>query len=449
MSILHVGRGSCVVEWPEDKVLSELVMFRRDYKGGQYENLFSMSSEKHTLVTMPGFAKRIERVSDDIYVRDERMKMPDPDMDAALNGLHHAWAPVVEKAIKADGGVVSIPHVLGSTAMEAALLRAYPRDRLLERGTPISVIACKDNSAARDRVHALRQILPDREIGVGPNTDSEDIIVVPYSGLSAIPRHLAGVFVGEDLDGSDFIARAEGISGIRAAARWGIVETPAGGPADIELSVEGLFGPVCATATYDDGVKAGIAAQITVCWLPCPRPTGPLGPASEELAEAQATVGNMRYVQMVADIMMGVKCTSIMYAEHLAILESVSKLVPAPVVVHRKMLKGARETALDNIYLGSVQRAFVTYPYVPWIPHNHVAIVGTCKGGRVAGLQFPWRAAARPGEKAYMVDFLHPWDLHNGRPGWLARNDESRKKRYEELGFNQLLVGDVTQLPFV
>ena len=41
MSTLHVGRGSIVVEWPDEAVQKELSFFNADK--GEYEQLFTLN----------------------------------------------------------------------------------------------------------------------------------------------------------------------------------------------------------------------------------------------------------------------------------------------------------------------------------------------------------------------------------------------------------------------
>ena len=53
------------------------------------------------------------------------------------------------------------------------------------------------------------------------------------------------------------------------------------------------------------------------------------------------------------------------------------------------------------------------------------------------------------GEPAYIVDFLHDWDIHNRRPGYLYRNDIARMTQYEQYGFAQYKFKRVEELPFL
>ena len=446
---LQLGRGSLVVQWPEKELFSSLVMFRHTKDGGEYEELFTYSPERHMLVTLPGFANRLTALYKGLFkIRDERTPMPEPDFKAALGLMPEVWRPAMEKFIAEGGGIMSIPDLMGPVKVMASILRAFPRDRLLDRGTPISLIAARDSRCVHGISYDLRRLLPDREIGVGPDTDSEDIIIVQYEHLDQVPRHLTGVLIADDAgyDGSDINARAEGISGIRNAARFGIISSPAGGDKDVDIAVEGLFGPLTASATYDDAVKAKAAVPVTVCWMPCPRPNAPLVSADLDTLSALAMHRNRAFVKMVSDIMRETPpVVGCLMTGHHEMLKRISKTLNVAFVT-KKSYKH-RKVILDDIASGVIRKALLD-GYFPESSSHGVMISATC-GGADAVQWFPWRELAREGDKVYIVDFHHKWDMHNGRPGRLARNDEARERRYADMGFSQIQLEDVKQLPFL
>lgn len=449
MSTIHVGRGSIMIEWPDDDVQNALSFFNAEK--GEYEQLFTLNERHHSLVTMPGFAERIRHASDSPRIRDERIPLPEPDLVAAFDGIEEVWRKPLTQAIRAGGGVISVPDILGTVRTMGVILNAFPRESLTERGTPLSILAARDTESARNIAYALRTLLPDREIGIGGDSDSDDIIVAPYRTLADTPRHLAGVFLGDDLPGEDFADRVEAVSGFRNAARFGIWSTPAGGPVSLPLAVEGLFGQVSANVSYDAAVQAELAVPITVCWLPSPRPNGPLGSADLEHLEAYAHQENPAFVQLVAEIIRntpnGIGC--LLHAGTVSLVKRVQKYVPILVDVNRHMTLKERRTVLHDIASGVIVRAAVTSEFLPHAVGQSVVVAATCRGANFPGRLFPWnKKIDHSGEKAYLVDFLHTWDVHNGRPGLLKLNDAARAKRYQELGFRQLTVGDMHELPF-
>lgn len=448
MSMIHIGRGSIVVEWPDESVQKALSFFNSEK--GEYEQLCTLNEAHHSLVTLPGFAERVRQASDRPYVKDERMPLPEPDLIAACEGLEDVWKEPLTKAIQAGGGVVSVPDLLGTVRTMVVILKAFPQERLTERGTPLSIIAARDTESARNIAYALRTLLPDREIGIGGDSDSDDVIVAPYSTLDQTPRHLAGVLIGDDLPGEDFADRMESVSGFRNAARFGIWSTPSGGPVTYGLAVEGLFGPVSATVSYDAAVQAGIAVPVTVCWLPAPRPNGPLGSADLALLEAYAHQENPAFVQLVAEIVRNTPndLGCLLHAGTVALVKRVQKYVPILVDVNRHMTAKERRIVLSDIATGVISRAAVTDDFLPHAVGQRIVVAATCRGAQFPGRLFPWKKLDHSGEKAYLVDFLHDWDVHNGRPGLLRLNDAARTKRYQELGFRQLQVDGPFDLPF-
>lgn len=450
---IHISRGSIVVTDPPRDLMESLRRFRRDDSGeGEYENLFTMSEDGKRLVTMPGFASRVIRIAGKGYTRiyDGRLPMPPANCEAAMEGLHECWSNVVHSALKAEGGVISIPDVFGNVNMVAAILRAYPRDALIDRGTPFSIIAFRDRDYAKQAMRTLRKMLPGRDIGLfvsGTYTDSDDIIVTTYASLKDAPCWQAGVFVACDLSSGYFQEHAEGVSAFRNAARWGVYTTPLGGAMESDIVIEGLFGPACASATYADAVSGGFAAPIVVCWLMAPKIE--LGSCPPIMLEAMAMQENEGFCKMVSDIIrrtppeLGCLCC----CDSRALNERIAGKTEGVASVHRRTPAKARELIVRGIESGTVRKAVYSEMDMPQSDHG-VEVIATCRGD-AARLRMPGRPSKGPNDRSYVVTFCHDWDMHNGRPGYLARNDEVRKRRFQELGIRQMFFESVEQLPFI
>ena len=453
--MIHVGRGSVVVEYPSQELMSGLSRFRHDANGqGEYEELYTLSERHHSLVTMPGFASRIKRLCPDEGIKDERVPMPVPDIAKALEGVPEVWHGVVKDALAAGGGVVAIPEMFGMAGLASAIARAFPRDALAERGTPLTVVAARDRDTTRRIAFEMRRILPDRDVGIG-DCDSEDILVAQYGVcLEDYPMQSVGILIGDDVACEDpkvFVKRARHVSVFRNAARWGVYETACGGgPDELDLAAEGLFGPLSASATYDDAVRAGVASPVTVCWLEAPRPKVNWG--SAPLKTLASIAMGKEFAEVVADIVgrtsgdTGCIVCSDMQTQK-ALAGRVVRDGPCVVINRRSAAKDVK-IMFDDMAIGNIPRAMVTWDRFPPATSHGVMVSATCGGREVAGVRFPWRGSGKSG-KVYIVDFNHSWDVHNGRPGVLARNDAARRRRYSELGFSQLSVEDVEHLPFV
>jgi hypothetical protein len=453
MTAIHIGRGSLIVENPPRRLMESLRRFRRNDSGeGEYEDLFTMSENGKNLVTMPGFANRAIRLAERDWTRiyDERVPMPKADCAAAMEGLHECWSGVVHSALKAEGGVISIPDVFGNVNMVAAILRAYPREALVDRGTPLSIISFRDRDYAKRAMRTLRKMLPGRDIGLfvsGTYTDSDDIIVTTYASLKEAPCWQAGVFVACDLASGDFRERAEGVSSLRNAARWGIYRTSLGGTMDVDIVTEGLFGPSCASASYADAVSGGFATPVVVCWLRAPKIE--LGSLPRDVLLATA-VQDEGFCRMASDIIrrtpseLGCICC----ADNKALGERLAGMSGDDVVfVHRRTPAKVREAVVRDIASGTIRRAVCSELDMPQSDHG-VEVIATCRGD-AARLRIPGRPSKGPTDRSYVVTFCHDWDMHNGRPGHLARNDEVRKRRFQELGIRQMFFESVDQLPFL
>ena len=446
MTQIFLGRGAVVVENPTRNIKEGLRRFVHTRRGGEYENLYFMSQSGDTMSTLPGYASRVIGLCPEAKIRDERIPMPCALMGYAVEGLHELWHDVVADAIKAGGGVVAIPEMFGSARMAAAIARAFPRQGLVDRGTPLTIIAARDRESVRRTAFELREMLPGRDIGMwssGSRTDSDDIIVSTYGMLQELPLHSVGIFIGDDLTEGNFDERAEGISGIRNAARWGIYTTPAGWCECVNIDIEGLFGPLVASATYRQAVDAGVGVPITVCWMDAPLPDAQLGSAPLDSMEATSMQKNQPFVQMVADI---VRRTSndigcIVCTEPIDMVRSLKKLMPELAEINRKVPAKERRGLIEGLAGGTIRKAVVTSGCWPLATSHGVM--------DVSGWRIPWRHLKSQGDRAFIVDFRHGWDVNNGCPGVLVRNDGARERRYRELGFNQITVSSINELPFI
>lgn len=440
-----VKSGSVCVTHPSHELLRELAKFGSD---GEYHELYSYSKYHDTLVTMPGFAGRIlDGYGDDGYaVEDRRVPLPVPDIRKAMRIVEPEWRGIFTEMIYARGGFVAVPRIIGFCEVAASILAAYGQDGLTDRGTPISVVAVEEDAAGV--CSELGRLLNGRDVSTSPSGD--DIIVSRYSDLQNVPRNYTGILIADDALGCVDPSRAEGLSSFREAARWGVQVSLTGGIEGPPLEVEGMFGKASASITYEDAVTAGIGVPVTVCWLKSPKPYGPSMSASLRSMATISMQGNEKFVSMVSDIMKRVNpdvgcvlCTNVGLAKKVSSV--VGKSAPTLLVQPKKW-----NAVLSDIERGEIRKAIVTPECITDVPVPHgVMILSTCSGRDMNELRFPWRRPAVAGDKSYLVDFSHDWDLHNGRPGMLARNDKARSALYTELGFRQIYVQDIEHLPFL
>lgn len=437
--MIHLGRGSVVVENPPKILFSALRRFNHETCG--YEDMFMFDKDKDILVTAPGFADLVTKCCKGEKIRDMRVPMPDPVLPA-----HGFWNDVLAGAIRNGGGVVSVPDIISSAEVAASIIGAFPRDALVDRGTPITIVATNDRIAAKRMAARLSELLPGRDVGVafkGSYTESDDVIVTTYDSLGDSPLSVTGVFIGDNLAKCDFSHSAEKISMMRNAARWGIRRTAFGG-GEIDMTVEGLFGPISASMTHSYAVKVGEATPVTVCWLPCPAPNY-VGRGDPRLLEAVVLQSGM-FCDMVSGIVRSVSgdIGCVVWAENAATAMKLAASMPEILQIHGKVPKRERAQSVSDVESGIVRKAVVSYDSIDSSTDHGVMVMATCGGKDAASRRIP-----RGGKRAYIVDFTHDWDVHNGRSGRLRLNDEARTVRYKEMGFSQIRLEDPSQLPFL
>lgn len=297
--------------------------FRREMKqvgwkrsvSGRWEELYTRSeTEPDTLYTMQGFAHRILEHCRSIGAKyefvDLRTPMPKPDYARAFKGLRPYQVELVGKMLASGGGILHGATGMGKTVCSAAIIRAYDRDELISRGTPTCVFACPDKDVNRKNWEEFTKLFPDRDVGIymsGAHKPSDDIVCVTLDSLDNIDPRTTGLLIVDEMHASASDTRAQKIAEFAKARRWGVSATPLGRFDGKDLVSEGLYGPVVATFSYQDGVRSGALVPIQVYWVESPVPTAGLEAYSRlKMKDAKvrwASSGNDDFCQMVADLL--------------------------------------------------------------------------------------------------------------------------------------------------
>jgi superfamily II DNA or RNA helicase len=111
------------------------------------------------------------------------------------------------------------------------------------------------------------------------------------------------------------------------------------------------------------------------------------------------------------------------------------------------------------MFSGACRKIISTYVYKQGVNFPQLTVVVNAGGGGsdIVARQIPGRESRNIGEvkpQAYLVDFVHEWDTvtdKNGRPrpGPILKDDKSREKSYSDLGFTQVWVDTLDELPFL
>lgn len=449
-----------------------------------YEDLYSESDGR--LATMPGFAHRVlehcRNSGQAFNFVDARTPMPKPDFKKAFSGLRPYQIDLVGQMLVSGGGILMASTGAGKTAMSAAVIRAYPRKELFSRGTPTCVFACPDRDINRKNWEELQRWLPDREIGIimsgMSHKPSDDVVCCTIDSLENIDPNTVGILIVDEMHASASQTRAERISAFSKAAKWGVSATPTGRFDGADIVSEGLYGPVVAKFSYQDGVKSGALVPITVYWVDAPEP----GCGLQAYSRFQSRDAKIRHgwttnddsCRMIADIMncippdvqtlcmlqfieqMGKIHKYCTHTDYVHAETNEAKLAAYPTLHAIKPKE--RKKLYDAFRSKELCSMIATHVWSTGVNFEELAIVVNAGGGGsdIIAKQVPGRAsrAAEGKEHAYIVDFMHPWDRvdpigRTGRPGPLLSADFSRRTAYKDLGFEQCHVSSIAQLPFV
>lgn len=375
-----------------------------------------------------------------------------------------------------DGTVTHNTHIM------AALIKGHTAEALQLRGTPITIVATPDKDITLKDYEDLTELLPDREVGLimsGRNRVSDDVQVITLNSLHRIEPLDVGVVIVDEVHASASDARAEAISKFTLAAKWGVSASPTGRFDGKDKVTEGLFGPVVYHRTYQQGVADGALVPIVVYWVKAPEPSIGLGSyLAYKTRDAQYRHGVRRSLnqnRMVADILKRIPESM----QTLCIMQFIDQMDalmvhcdPGMRYVHAQTSQdkalertrnlGAisakeRRQIYADMNAGVIRQILSTHVYKQGVNFPQLEVVINAGGGGsdIVATQIPGRQSRKieGKDQSFLVDFWHPWDTveKGGKdtPGPILKDDHSRRRAYKKLGFEQIWVDDVNDLPFL
>lgn len=361
------------------------------------------------------------------------------------------------------------------------------------RQTPTIVVAVPDKDITRKNYEDLKALLPDRKVGLlmsGSSIVSDDIQVVTLDSLHKIPAADVGVVIVDEMHTASADSRSMKLLEFKKARFWGVSATPDGRFDGKDKVAEGIFGPVVARMSYQDGVKAGCLVPLKVLWLDAPEPQmGVTNFCKYKKRESRYDYGvhyNLGLNKMVGrifrDIPDGLQTLGMLqFTNHMEyVLRGCAQehCMPIPTQVHagtdpkqfppcsflhvHAVTAKERKELYGRVKSGEIRKILATFVYKQGVSFDDLRIVINLSGGssEIASKQIPGRASRKvPGKEiAYIVEFRHPWDTQKVKtkagyerevPGPIFKDDVSRMKIYEELGFEQVNLLNERELPWI
>jgi len=439
------------------------------------------------LSTLPGFAWRImewfRQSGIDFSVVDLRTRMPEIRWDRVMQGLRPYQMEIVYKALMSCGGIIAASTGSGKTRMAAALIKAFDPNDMANRQTPTFVMTCTDKDIARKNWQDLRAYFPDRSVGLimsGVSRPSQDIQVVTTDSLHRVDPNDIGVMIVDEVHTVATEARAAKILAASKAAKWGLSATPDGRFDGGDLLTEGLVGPVICEFTYRDGVAAGALVPITVYWVEMPEPECGLRQfaalKTRDACYRRAVTLSRQQNGMAVEILKRIptEMQSLCIMQQTAQMNEIVGMYPGIRYVHAKtrdselsdagqnnllgISPSERKKIYDGMASGEIRKVLSTMVFKQGVNFPDLQVI-VCPGGGgsdIAAGQIPGRGSRKIDGKdhAYMIDFWHPWDVRldskgKARSGFVLHDDEKRRAKYHELGFEQIQVQSLSEVPFL
>ena len=384
-----------------------------------------------------------------------------------------------------------LTHNSGKTHIIKALCAAYPHEAMRLRGTPTIVVAVPDKDITQKNYDDLRELLPDRDVGIvmsGRRKFSEDIQVITLDSLHLLNADDVGVLIVDEMHTASSDTRSAELLRFSKAVRWGVSATPDGRFDGKDVVAEGIFGPCVAQFTYQDGVKAGCLVPLKVLWLDAPEPQmGAENYCRYKERDSRYKWGvhnNTPLNKMIGRIFAGIPDSlqtlgMLQFTDHMeAVLRGCAEAGVSPVQVHagtdpkkfppssywhvRAISAKERAAIYPKMKSGEIHKAISTFVYKQGVSFDNLRIVvNLCGcGSEIFAKQVPGRASRKaPGKDcAYIIEFRHPWDKKKVKTkagytrevaGPVFSDDVSRMKIYSELGFEQINLVSERELPWI
>lgn len=511
---LTLGDGFIGISPYPDILLKQLVYYKRSMEYNQDKHKREFKAEKQVLYrtevgvgpdgqqtltcfTLPGFAKRVKdylkAVGWEVDVVDKRTPMPQPDMDKAFTGLREYQYELVYNLLMSGGGLLCGATGLGKTHVIKALCNAYSHEALMKRGTPTIVVAVPDKDITHKNWEDLTELLPDRKVGLmmsGVRKPSDDIQVITLDSLHLLDKDDVGVVIVDEVHTAASDSRATELLRFAKARFWGVSATPDGRFDGKDTVTEGIFGPIVARFTYQDGVKAGCLVPIKVLWLDAPEPQMGLnyylkyktrekryqwgvydniplnrmiGRIYKTMPAEMQTLGMLQFTKHMEQVLRGCVhegCSPLPVQAHAG---TSPDDFPASSFLHVHAISPKeRKDLYGRIKSGEVRQVVSTHVYKQGVSFNDLRVVINLGGGgsEIVAKQVPGRASRKIDGKdcAYIIEFRHYWDtavlhLKNGRTrevaGPVFKDDVARMHVYDELGFEQVNLLNEKELPWI
>jgi len=503
---IHWGDGFiCIIPTFPERLLKELRYWHRslDYTpalnkmvaSGEYRKLFKITDHldeksnqvSRRLVTMPGFLHKIKTILTeegyDYVIKDERTPSPTADIYNAMKGLKDFQIEAAYKAIMSGGGIISAPTGWGKTFLLAAIINAYSHKELCARNTPLAVVATPAKDITRKDADDLVTLLPDHDVGLimsGTKKFSDDVQVITLNSLHLLNPEDIGILIIDEVHTSASEKRTETILAARKALKWGVSATPTGRFDGRDLVTEGLFGPVVYQCTYADGIASGALVPITVYWINVPEP--PMG--IDKYLRFKTRAGKYRngvdrndnQNKLIAELLKRIpeSYQTMAIMPHLDQLNHLAILIPKVATIHGESSQQSlerknyhnltsvsskeRKETYRKMAAGELRKIMCTQIYQEGVNFPQLEIVVNAGGGGsdIVAKQIPGRESRNieGKDESFLIDFNHPWDVGrdkhgHSRPGPILKDDNSREKSYSGLGFKQIWLDKIDDLPFL
>lgn len=375
-----------------------------------------------------------------------------------LKGIQLRWKQeeVIRELLKHEYGRVDCPTGWGKSWVIAAIARLLPKARIH--------ITTHSADVVEQLYYDLAAKLPSVGIRTGKKKKRLHSRVMVYSGKSLHHgRGEADILIVDEVHefGTvDYMSRVQKYLGARI---YGFSASHNARADNADFELEGLFGPIRATVSYQEAVDFDCIVPIKVQWYPVVMDLNPVDGIGDSvkrnrwgiwrnpvrnriIAKAARRFGEEDQVLIVVDtvdhavhLRKFLPEFTLCYSEAGLDIADRRKYIRWGLLEESEpwMTSQRRFWLKDQFSKGKLKKVIATGVWNRGVDFKKLQVVirADGKASKIADTQIPGRVARLDGEKAYglVIDFLDNFDAT------LRRRAQKRMQNYREMGWEQIL----------
>lgn len=451
-----------LIVWKKELIMTPpgMVNGKFSYGGGKTNrvklDLFSVDSEAspRIITTFSGF---LDKVTSYLKGRNSKFHLCDNRKifninTEAYDNIKKYTRPqqfdIIKKFVDINkSGCISLPTRYGKTRIIAALTELYKGYRIVLTVPGVDLI--------RQLVSDINELIKDREISIIMGNKkpimSNDITVCSIDSLDKLNEDLVDIIICDEVHASVTDGRVPHITTMRNAKKIGVGATLKGRFDNMDILIEGVFGPTLVEKTFREAVDEGSICDIRVYMIRTKLDSGSFNTRNQ--AYKKCMYENIKFHNLINEITNNIipdNWQTLLYISTSKQAESMLGGINNSDVAMAKLFKNDKHRirVFEDIKLGKLNRVLCSKIYGQGTTFPDLRCIVNCEGGggSISSVQKPGRLAQiREGKKrGYVFDFLFYSEEGNidKNKSMLLVDSINRMKTYKEKGYDIVIIDE-------